>query len=286
MIELCRQGIQINAGSKLRDGNVIRLPDRGRVIITGDLHGHRRNFEKAAAFADLEHNPDTYVIFQEILHGGLEDETGGCLSFRLFQDILRYQLRFPDRVFLVMGNHDTAIIADNDVLKAGKEMNAAMKVAMRRHFDEDYDTAMSALRAYLLSQPVAVRCPNRIWMSHSLPEEQFADRFDATVFERKLLSGDMLRPEPLYKLTWGRRQSLAAIEKMRQLLNVDHFVVGHQPQEDGWAVIGGHMIVLASDHNHGCMITFDLGRTYEFEELVNHIIPLAAVAGPANGRVF
>jgi hypothetical protein len=277
MIELCRQGIAVNEGAELREGNVIRLPDRGRAVIMGDLHGHRRNFEKAAAFADLGNNADTYVIFQEILHGGIEDETGGCLSFRLFEDVLRYQLQYPGQVFLVMGNHDTAIIIDNDVLKAGKEMNAALKAAMRRHFDEAYETTMGALRAYLLSQPVAVRCPNRIWMSHSLPEDRFIDGFDMTVFDRRLLSGDMLRPEPLYKLTWGRRQSPEAIEKMRRLLDVDHFIVGHQPQEQGWTVVGGRLIVLASDHNHGCMITFDLSRTYECEELVNQIVPLAAL---------
>ncbi len=277
MIELCRQGIEVNEAAELRAGNVIHLPDKGRVIITGDIHGHRRNFEKVVALADLEHHPETYVVFQEILHGGPEDEDGGCLSFRLFSDVLRYQLRFPRQVFLVMGNHDTAIVVDNDVLKAGKEMNTAMKSAMRRHFWDDYEEAMGALRGYLLSQPIAVRCANRIWMSHSLPEQRFVSGFDMGVFERKLLSGDMLRPEPLYKLTWGRRQSVEAIEQMGRLLDVDHFVVGHQPQEQGWCTVGGRMIILASDHNHGCMIMFDLGHLYAFEELVDQIVPLASL---------
>ncbi|HPD47388.1 MAG TPA: metallophosphoesterase [Anaerohalosphaeraceae bacterium] len=280
MIELCRQGIDANLCTPLRDGNVICLPDRGRAIITGDLHGHRRNFEKVVALADLEYHPDTYVIFQEILHGGPEDEEGGCLSFQLWADVLRYQLQFPQQVFLVMGNHDTAIIVDNDVMKAGKGMNAALKAAMRRVFREDYDVAIRALRAYLLSQPIAVRCPNRIWMSHSLPEERFVDNFDITVFDRQLLSGDMLRPEPLYKLTWGRRQSLAAIDKMAELLDVDHFIVGHQPQEQGWCAVGQRMIILASDHSHGCIITFDLDRSYTHDELVAQIVPLASIAAP------
>jgi predicted phosphodiesterase len=281
MIELCRQGIEVNANARLRAGNVIHLPDTGRVIIMGDLHGHRRNFEKAAAMADLAHHPETYVIFHEILHGGPEDEAGGCLSFTLFIDVLKYQLQFPRQVILVMGNHDTAIIIDNDVMKSGKEMNVALKAAMRRCYGADYEANMAALRAYLLSQPVAVRCPNRIWMSHSLPADRFVDNFDTSVFERRLLSGDMLRPEPLYKLTWGRGQSPEAVEKMAKLLDVDHFIVGHQPQEQGWCVVGGRLIILASDHNHGCMITFDLGSTYTFEELVNRIVPLASVPSPS-----
>ncbi|MBE0536124.1 MAG: metallophosphoesterase [Phycisphaerae bacterium] len=278
MIELCRQGIEVNGGSAFRVGNVIHLPPAGRVIVTGDLHGHRRNFERVVAFADLGHHPETYVVFQEILHGGPEDEAGGCLSFKLFFDVLKYQLEFPGQVFLVMGNHDTAIIVDNDVMKAGKEMNVALKAAMRRSFGERYEANLAALRAYLLSQPVAVRFPNRIWMSHSLPADRFVDSFDMALFERKLLSGDMLRPEPLYKLTWGRRQSPEAIEKMARLLDVDYFVVGHQPQEQGWCVVGQRLIILASDHNHGCMITFDLSRTYELDELINQIVPLASIA--------
>ena len=277
MIDRLKKGIEANRSVALRAGNVINLPESGKVIITGDLHGHRRNFERVVSFADLQSNPQTFVIFQEILHGGPEDEQGGCLSFGLFMDVLSYQLQFPDQVFLVMGNHDTAIIADNDVMKAGKEMNRALKAAMKNSLGDDYRNIMGAMKDYLLSQPIAVRCPNRIWMSHSLPADRFVDTFDTAVFDKELAPADTLRPEPLYLLTWGRRQSARTLEEFARRLDVDAFIVGHQPQDQGWQFVEPNTIILASEHNHGCMIVFELDRRYTVEELIESIVPLASI---------
>ncbi len=278
MIDCLKKGIEANRSAALRAGNVINLPESGKVIITGDLHGHRRNFERIASFADLQNNPQTFVIFQEILHGGPTNQQGGCLSFELFVDVVSYQLQFPDQVFLVMGNHDTAIIADSDVMKAGKEMNRALKAAMKRCLGDNYEAVTQAMKDYLLSQPVAVRCPNGIWMSHSIPADRCVDTFDMTVFDKELAPADALRPEPLYLLTWGRRQSARTLEEFAGRLDVDVFIIGHQPQDQGWRLVEPNTIILASDHNHGCLITFDLDRRYTVDQLVDSIVPLASIA--------
>ena len=185
-VELCRQAAQINQSVKFRRGNILHLPDTGRLIITGDLHGHQRNFEKVMSFSKLENNPDTHIVFQEILHGGAKDEFGGCISFKLFFDILRMQIRFPTQVHLIMGNHDTAVITDSDVMKGGREMNRPFCNAMKHYFAEGYEAVKAALIEYLLSQPLAVKTSQKIWISHSLPADRFADDFDTSVFEKQL----------------------------------------------------------------------------------------------------
>ena len=278
IIDLCKRGAELNYSAKYRKGNLINLPGRGQVVITGDLHGHRRNFEKTVAFAELQNNPETYLIFQEILHGGPEDEFGGCLSFELFFDIVRYQLQFPDQVYLILGNHDTAIINDNNVLKAGKEMNQAMKDAMKRYYADDYESVILAIKLYLLSQPLAVRSFNRIWMSHSLPADRYVDDFDTEVLEKPLHPSDIARPNAAYLLTWGRRHSEEALSKLANLFDVDFFILGHQPQETGFAYAGQNLIILASDHNHGCLISFDLAKSYSIDKLIECIVPLASIA--------
>ncbi|MBN2183299.1 MAG: metallophosphoesterase, partial [Sedimentisphaerales bacterium] len=108
IIDLLKKGMEANNSDKYRRGNLILLPDQGDLIITGDLHGHRRNFERAVTFADLPNHPDRHVILQEIIHGGPEDSHGGCLSYKLLLDVVRYKLSFPDQVHVIMGNHDTA----------------------------------------------------------------------------------------------------------------------------------------------------------------------------------
>ncbi|MBN1125671.1 MAG: metallophosphoesterase, partial [Sedimentisphaerales bacterium] len=120
MIERCKKATEINRSGRYRKGNVIKLPEQGDVIITGDLHGHRRNFERIVKYADLDNHPDRRVVLHEILHGGPEDDQGGCLSYELFDNVLQYKIDYPDQVHLIMGNHDTAIITNSDVMKSGK----------------------------------------------------------------------------------------------------------------------------------------------------------------------
>ena len=270
--------MELNYSARYRSGNIIHLPDVGNAVISGDLHGHRRNFEKIVAFADLDNSPQTHVVFQEILHGGLQDGEGGCLSYKLLFDAIRYQLRFPDQVHIILGNHDTAILCDIDIMKMGREMARAMKAAMKREFVDEYEKVYLALKQYLLSQPLAVRCANRIWVSHSLPPNSYADSFDVSVFERQSRVSDVIRPNPAYLFTWGRRHSEQALTKFAGLFDADVFILGHQPQDKGWVRGGKNMIILASDHNHGCLISFDLSQSYTVNKLIDRIVPLASIA--------
>jgi hypothetical protein len=276
--ELCRQATRINQSIEFRRGNIIHLPDTGRLIVTGDLHGHRRNFEKTVSFSDLENNPDTHIVFQEILHGGAEDEFGGCLSFKLFFDILRMQICFPKQVHLIMGNHDTAIITDSDVMKGGREMNRPFYKAMKHCFAEDYEPVKAALKEYLLSEPLAVKTSQKIWVSHSLPANRFADDFDTSVFEIQLQPADLKRPKAAYTLTWGRNHSEETLAKLANKLDVRTFVLGHQPAETGFRLVSDNTIILSTEHNHGCLLPLDLAKSYTAKELASAIIPAASVA--------
>ncbi len=275
--ELLSKGISANQADRFRRGNLVCLPGTGSLVIGGDIHGHRRNFERLVAYADLAHHPDRHIVLQEIIHGGPEDESGGCLSYQVLFEAVRFKLRFPDQVHFVMGNHDTACINNTEVMKNGKEMNRAMSSALEREFRHASDDIKLAIRQFLFSQPLAARCHNRVWISHSLPNDRFVDQFDPGVFERELQVADCVKPGPAYLLTWGRRHSQSTLDTLAQQLDADLFVLGHQPQQQGWKQAGRNLIILASDHNHGCLLEMDLAKSFSAEELVAKIVPLASI---------
>ena len=64
---------------------------------------------------------------------------------------------------------------------------------------------------------------------------------------------------------------------MAAAFDVDWFICGHQPQETGYAVVHDRQIILASDHNHGTFLAFDLKKKYTVEELTNLIRPIAEI---------
>jgi len=278
IIELLSKAAQATGEDNCRDGNIVHLPAAGSVVLTGDIHGHRRNFERVVSFADLPNNPDTHVILHEIIHGGPEDAQGGCLSYKLLFDVARYKLQFPNRVHTVMGNHDTTFISSGEVMKSGKEMNRAMHAAIEREFTEKADDIVSAIGEFLLSQPLAVRCENRIWMSHSLPADRLIDKFDPEILNRPLEIEDVVRPGAAYILTWGRRHSQALLDKLADLFDVDLFVLGHQPQEKGWSQAAKNLLIIASDHNHGCVLPIDLAKSYTLQQLADSIVALTSIA--------
>jgi hypothetical protein len=277
IIDLLNKGIRANHTDGFRGANLIRLPEEGTLIIGGDIHGHRRNFERLVTFADLDRHPERHLVLQEIIHGGPEDDAGGCLSYQLLFEAIRLKLRFPDQVHFVMGNHDTACINSTEVMKNGKEMNRAMAFALEREFRQDGPDVRLAIRQFLFSQPLAVRCENRIWISHSLPNDRFVEQFDPEVFDRELRIADCEKPGSAYLLTWGRRHSQATLNTLAQRLDVDVFVLGHQPQPQGWCQAGDNLIILASEHNHGCLLPIDLSKTYTAAALAGALVPLAMI---------
>ena len=277
IIDLLKKGTEANNANPFRDGNLIKLPDEGSLIVAGDIHGHRRNFERIVNFADLPNNPDRHVVLQEIIHGGPEDANGGCLSYQLLFDVVRYKLSFPERVHTIMGNHDTSFISNSDVMKDGKEMNRSMRSAMERQFQNAEADIKTAMDQFLFSQPLAVRCDNRIWLSHSLPSDRFIDKFDPQIMSKQLQSNDVLRPGSAYIFTWGRNHTQALLDKMAKLFDVDIFILGHQQQPQGFSQTGENLIIIASDHNHGCLLPINLAQSYTTQQLIDSMVPLTSV---------
>src|SRR5262249_40490613 len=70
MIEAFDAAAEENRLSPLRHEQAVDLPEGpGELWMTGDLHDHRRNFEKLIRAADLANHPQRNLILHEIIHG-------------------------------------------------------------------------------------------------------------------------------------------------------------------------------------------------------------------------
>ncbi len=276
-VDLIKKATEANSQCVYRKANLILLPSQGSLVVSGDLHGHRRNLERIVAFADLAAHPTRHILFQEIIHGGPQDCANGCLSYRLLLDAMRLKLEFPRQVHFVMSNHDTTFITDAEVMKDGREMNRCMHLAMQKEYSDNWTSVKDAMDQFLLSQALALRTENRIWMSHSLPADRLMSEFDLSIFKKKVEPRDCRKPGSAYILTWGRRMSQSQLDRLACMLNVDLFLLGHQPQANGWGQAGSNLLIIASDHNHGCLVHIDLKRTYSMDDLISSVVPLSSI---------
>ncbi len=272
------EAAQLNSQDPLRRGSMLVFPNYGQVVMTGDLHGHRRNFEKLKRFCDLEHSAARHVMLHEIIHEDVASLTGKDTSHEVLIEAARWKIEFPDQVHFLLSNHELAQVTRHEISKNGRIVTVAFEESIAAAYGAAAPEVLTAIETLIRSYPLAGRTPNRVLLAHSLPGPRELPSFDAAVLSRVPTQEDLLDGGSAHALVWGRYQTQAGLSTLRELLDVDYFVCGHQPQETGYDVLHERMVILASDHNHGVFLTLDLSKPATLQSLTNNIRPFAAVA--------
>jgi len=278
VIETFETATEENQVSSLREHQVVKLPADGEVWIAGDLHDHQRNFEKFIKAADLANNPQRHVVLQELIHGDKVDANGAEGSWEMLYRAAELKCDYSGQVHFLMANHDLAQIHGEGIMKAGISVCEAFNAGVRRDFPTGSSSVTVAITEFLLSLPLAVRAPNGLFMCHSLPPDDQIEKFDFTVFDRPLTGNDYRRRTgPVYQLVWGRKTTPAGVATFADKVGAKLIIVGHQPQESGYAVVGDRLLIIASDHNQGVFVSTDLSQEYDMDKLVQSVHKFVAV---------
>jgi len=265
--------------SPMRGGQVVTLPDVGEVWMTGDLHDHRRNFDKLIRAADLGHHPQRHLVLHELLHGDHYDASGAEDSYISLVRAAELKCDFPNQVHFLLANHDLSQIHGEGISKSGVNVCEAFNKAVKRDFPDHRGMVQAAITEFLLSFPLAVRCPAAgLFFCHSLPADDLVDAFDFTVFDRALTSPDYAkRKGPVYQLIWGRNFSPTTVATFADKVGARILVTGHQPQDTGYAANGDRHLILASDHNQGVFLPIHLETTQTMSHLCSRIKKFVAI---------
>jgi len=278
IIAILEQAAQANRDDPWRVGNLIELSPPGEVVMTGDLHGHLRNFEKISDYAQLAKHPDRHLVLHELIHGVIDPQTPDeCHSYELVAQAARLKLEFPGQVHFLMGNHAMAQLTRGEIIKNGRAMVRALMGGVQTTYGPRGHHVLQALDQFILSMPLAVRTANGFWLSHSLPSARHLPTFDDEIFHKCLTLQDMNTSNSIHAFLWDRRHSADLLAELRQRWGVDLFIVGHQPQAQGWSEPQPGLFVLACDHAHGCFVCCDLGQRYETKDVAREIRRLAAI---------
>ncbi len=277
-IATLQEATRLNWDDPYREGSLIRLPGYGQAVMTGDLHGHRRNFEKLRKYAMLDRVSARHVILHELIHE--EIEMGEMdKSHEVLLTAARFKKEYPDQVHFLQSNHDLAQLTRYPIAKNGRAVIEEYQASVRAAYGEtDGEAVLAEMDEFIASFALAVRTENRVWMSHSLPDLHNMEEFDPDVFNRTLSPKDLRENRTVFTLVWGRRHTYEHIESLASLLDVDVFITGHQPQEMGYALRFDRLIILASDHSHGTFLPFDLSKTQSADDLIRNIRKFVAVA--------
>jgi hypothetical protein len=274
--DLFTHAAETNLQTPGRAGSVVDLPDTGKLLMTGDLHDNALNFQRILKLARLDADTGNRVIFHEVIHGP-DTINGMDLSVRMLARVAVLKCRYPDQVHVLQSNHELAQLRNEGILKKGRDTIESFNEGLDFMYGHPAEMVREAMNRYISSLPLAVRCANGVFCSHSIPSNNKMRRFDPAVIDRVPNEQDLSEKGDVYHMVWGRNQKQATADTLAQAWGCKQFVMGHQPAEMGFEPIEDTMLVLASDHNHGVAIPIDLSRKYDQEQLIEAIIPLASV---------
>ncbi len=278
-IEVFGTATEENQISRFRTMQTVHLPPDAEVYMTGDLHDHRRNFDKLLTAADLASHPDRHLVLHELIHGDHYDAAGAEDSWVTLMRAAELKCDFPDQVHFLLANHDLAQIHGEGISKNGASVCEAFTAGLKRDFGQNpYHRVGVAITEFLLSLPLAVRTPGGLFFCHSLPTDAQMEKFDFTVFDRPLNGDDYRRRTgPVYQLIWGRGMSPESVDVFLANVAATTVVTGHQTQEMGYAVNGDHHLIVASEHNQGVFLPVDTSASYTSEQLAERLEKFVAI---------
>src|SRR5262249_25618477 len=143
--------------------------------------------------------------------------------------------QFPRQVHFLLGNHELAQWTDKTVSKGDVDYNGLFRQGVATAYGAHADEVYGAYGELFAVVPLALRTPNRVFLSHSLPSARRLAGFDLAVLER-----DEHGPEDLslggsvYSLVWGRDVSAAAATAFLAQVDADLLVTGHVPCDRGF----------------------------------------------------
>lgn len=273
-----RTAAQLNREDPLLRGSLLEFPDYGQLVMTGDLHGHQRNFDKLKRFCDLEHTPVRHIILHELIHEEPLPPKYEDLSARLVVEAAQWKCEYPDQIHFLQSNHELSQWQGSEISKGGRIVTLDFERGVESLYGKDYKKVLDAILDLIATYPLGGRTPNGVFLCHSLPGPYDVPKFDPAAFDAPLNGQDFSETGSPYFLVWGRYQTPEVIDHMARLLHAKFFICGHQPQETGYDILHDKMIILASDHNHGTFLPFDLRKDYTIDQLEKLIRPIASIA--------
>lgn len=277
VIATYRTAAEANRTTQARQGNVIVLDEdtADDVMITADLHGHRRNYTLIQRTADLDHHPRRHLIMQEVCHGGPTYTTnGGCMSHTMLEDMARLKVKYPQRFHFLMSNHEWAEVMDYPILKAKKMLNLMFRMGLQEAYGAATEKVREAYMEFLRSCPLAVRLANDVFICHSAPEGSDSMPFDSSIFDRPLDPLDWQEQSDMFRMLWGRDYRPENARAFAKEVDAKVLIHGHDPCPEGYRVPNDTQIILDCCSDKAMYVILPADKPLTHEEIVKRIQPL------------
>lgn len=270
VLDIMNATLAILQDSNYRQGFVFELPKESELIISGDLHGNRTNFEIIKKKAKLEKFPNRHVIFQEIIHsrGLLVDNRD--VSFLEVIDCLEFLVSFPGQVHILMGNHDLNFLLNRSSMRSNKNLDDNFFRGLEVILGAKQERIIEKYKEIIRWMAVAIKC-GPIIATHSNPSGKNMKKFD---FERLKKIFPLKGGEEIDFLVSDRDHGDLVLQEFLKKCDSSFSVIGHEFCRDGFCFSNSQQVIIDSCHNFGTYLHCFPDKIKSIEQLQNSIFSL------------
>lgn len=269
LLKTIKAAVQHFRATPGRRGRVVHLQAATEVLVGGDMHGHIENFRLLLDKAQLRERPGRHLVVQELVHGNREYPGGGDKSHQLIDLLCALKCQFPRQVHMLLGNHELAQWQGHQISKGDRDpIQLFNQGVVTAYGGRSWDVLLAYMELFAVL-PLAIRTPNRVFLSHSLPAARKLDTFDPAVLERDThTDADLRSGGTVHSLVWGRDTRPETAEAFLKKVDADLLISGHIPNEPGWEAPNDRQLVLDSMRTPAGYCLFPVDRPLTHAELV------------------
>ncbi|MDR3639150.1 MAG: metallophosphoesterase [Isosphaeraceae bacterium] len=273
LLATIRRATELFRATPGRSGGVIALESAEDVIVVGDLHGNIPAFRKVLGVAALAQHPRRHLVLQELIHGNrMYPDEQGDKSHQLVDLVAALKCQYPDRVHLILGNHELSELTGRVIGKNGMALNAIFRQGIMTAYGGHADAVYNAYRCLFAALPLAVRTPNRVFLCHTIPDAIYLDDLDPAIFGLDEWPPEtMKRGGAVYALTWGRDTSEETLERFAKMVDADWFITGHQPCDEGFRQPNQRQIIIDGTDPYPAYLLFPASEPVTVESLLEGV---------------
>jgi hypothetical protein len=277
---------------------VLRLPDRGRLLVCTDLQGCLRDFERFVHIFEQalhHHHGDAHVLFTgDLIHGPHIDpedwpdflgEYYRDASGEVMMGYAELAARYPGRVHALLGNHEHGHVGGPHTAKFAADEVALLEQILG-------PAATARMRAIIQTFALAAVARCGAVFTHGAPAAQIDSIAD---LEAADLSGagfasplDVLDTPIVGKLLWARSATDAESRRFLRAMNGTIAIFGHDVVPEGYETSGDTQMVVSTSFGlfdaNKVYISLDLAARYRAigDLRVGHeVLPLYPDKAPA-----
>jgi hypothetical protein len=271
-----RRATELIRATPGRSGGIITLERADEVMVVGDLHGNLRAFQQVLVLAALDRHPDRHLVLQELIHGiRMYPDDKGERSHQLLDLFGALKCQYPDRVHMILGNHELAELTGRIIGKDGKALNLIFRMGITTAYGASAGEIYEAYKRLFAALPLAIRTANRVFVCHTLPDEDDLDALDLDLLKADTWPAEAVqRHGTIYALTWGRDTAPETADRFAAMVDADWFVTGHQPCDEGFRQANHRQIIIDGTDPFPAYCLFPTGLPMTIESLLKcvHII--------------